>query len=76
MSIFNIPIPGCSEIANEETEVIETVLIHEESTGKTEAAELYKKLMQYLLSADQACQDNVDNVMIKIGDALQAKMNL
>ena len=61
---------------HEETEVIETVLMHEESTRKTdleEAAELYKKLMQGLVSADQVCQDNV---MIKIGDALQAKKNL
>ena len=55
-SIFNVPILRCSEIANEETEVIKSVLIHEESTRKTgleEASELYKKLMwQGLVSAD------------------------
>ena len=65
-----MPIPA----SDEETEdFMETTQIHEVSAGKTdldEAALLYDKLMQGLVSADQVCQNNV---MAKSNDALQEK---
>ena len=79
-STFNVPIPGGSEIANNEIEeVTETIQTYEGSTSKTdhglleEAAVLYKKLMQGLVSAAQVCQDNV---MIKMDNVLQANKEL
>ena len=79
-STFNVPIPGGSEIANNEIEeVTETIQEYEGSTSKTdhglleEAAVLYKKLMQGSVSAAQVCQDNV---MIKMDNVLQSNKEL
>ena len=76
-SIFNVPIPGVSEMANNEPEeVMETMQTYEGSTGKTDLLEevsvLYEKLMQGSMSAAHVCQDNI---MIKIDNALQTKKN-
>ena len=77
-SIFYVPIPGVSEMTNNEPEeVTEAMQTYEGSTGKTDLLEevsvLYEKLLQGSMSAAHVCQDNI---MIKIDNALQTKKEL
>ena len=73
---FNVPLPRSSddpETGNVETEEIleATTSSHEKSARHPdldEAAVLYEKVMQGLMSADQVCQSGV---LTRIGDAVQ-----
>ncbi len=67
---LRIPVPGCPNAENEDTdEAMGVPELHEHSTDLDEAGVLFEDLMQGLVSVDQVC---CSEAIIRIGNALEA----
>ena len=67
--MFNMPVPGCPNAENEETDVVVGLPeLHEHSTDLEEAGIFYEKQMHGLVSVDQVCRSEATT---RIGYALQ-----